>query len=103
MDFVEKCQSPGQTIATSHEFFTPNGGLVREMGSLISGKSRLVTYYFIWPESEILNLRLSCVHSPKSWMVVRFFLPYFCWALRSVFTEDMRLIAYSSFKLLFHI
>ena len=26
-------------------FSTPNGGLVREMGPLISGKSRLVKYY----------------------------------------------------------
>ena len=28
----------------------PNGGLLREMGPLISGKSRLVKYYFIWPD-----------------------------------------------------
>ena len=31
-------------IATSHDL-TSNGGLVREMGPLISGKSRLVKYY----------------------------------------------------------
>ena len=34
----------GQIIATSHDL-TPNGGLVREMGPLISGKPRLVKYY----------------------------------------------------------
>ena len=34
----------GQIIATSHDL-TPNGGLVREMGPLISGKSRFVKYY----------------------------------------------------------
>ena len=33
----------GQIIATSHDL-TPNGGLVREMGPIISGKSRLVKY-----------------------------------------------------------
>ena len=36
--------SSGQIIATSPDL-TPNGGLVREMGPLISGKSRLVKYY----------------------------------------------------------
>ena len=35
----------GQIIATSHDRFPSNGGLVREMGPLISGKSRLVKYY----------------------------------------------------------
>ena len=35
----------GQIIATSHDRFPPNGGLVREMGPLISGKSGLVKYY----------------------------------------------------------
>ena len=34
----------GQILMTSHHL-TPNGGLVREMGPLISGKSRLVKYY----------------------------------------------------------
>ena len=34
----------GQIIATSHDL-TVNGGLVREMGPLISGKSRQVKYY----------------------------------------------------------
>ena len=34
----------GQIIVTSHDL-TPNCGLVREMGPLISGKSRLVKYY----------------------------------------------------------
>ena len=28
--------------------------IVREMGPLISGKSRLVKYYFIWPDSDLL-------------------------------------------------
>ena len=31
-------------------FPNPNGGLVREMGPLISEKSRLVKYYVIWPD-----------------------------------------------------
>ena len=31
--------------ATSHDLTWPHGGLVREMGPLISGKSRLVKYY----------------------------------------------------------
>ena len=34
----------GQIIATSHDRFPPNGGLVREI-PLISGKSGLVKYY----------------------------------------------------------
>ena len=34
----------GPFITTSAEV-TPNGGLVREMGPLISGKSKLVKYY----------------------------------------------------------
>ena len=41
--------SSGQIIATSHDL-TPNGGLVREMGPLISVKSRLVKYDSIWPD-----------------------------------------------------
>ena len=35
----------GQSIATLTRVFTPNGGLVREMGPLSSGKPRLVKYY----------------------------------------------------------
>ncbi len=43
--FLEKREIvSGQIIATSHDL-TPNGGLVREMGPLISGKLRLVKYY----------------------------------------------------------
>ena len=40
-------QLSGQIIATSHDRFPPNSGLVREIGPnpLISGKSRLVKYY----------------------------------------------------------
>ena len=38
-------------IATKNTSFKPpNGSLVREMGPLISGKSRLVKYYSIWPD-----------------------------------------------------
>ena len=51
----KKCS--GQIIATSHDRFTPNGGLVRKMGPLISGKSRWVKYYSIWPD-----YMLSIVH-----------------------------------------
>ena len=39
----------------THNRFTPNGGLVREMGPLISGKSRLVKYYSIWPDAFFLR------------------------------------------------
>ena len=34
-------KSSGQIIAISREFFTPEGSQGREMGPLISGKSRL--------------------------------------------------------------
>ena len=47
-------EKSGQIIATSHDL-TPYGGLVREMGPLISGKSRLVKYYSIWPEKSFLT------------------------------------------------
>ena len=46
----------GQIIAgPSHDRFPPNGGLVREMGPLISGKSRLVKYYNLARLSEHLG------------------------------------------------
>ena len=74
----------GQIIATSHDRFPPNGGLVREMPSghhgrllftaptsgvtfgrkgnaLISGKSRLVKYYEPFDHLEC-RLKMFCPH-----------------------------------------
>ena len=47
----DESMESGIIIATSHDRWDPpNGGLVREMGPLISGKNRLVKYYSIWPD-----------------------------------------------------
>ena len=47
----------GQIIATSHDRFPPNGGDCKGNGTpAISGKSRLVKYYFIWPDSMHIHI-----------------------------------------------
>ena len=47
----------------------PNDGLVREMGPLISGKSRLVKYYFIWPDGMKPLVFLCQVDEPRKLFV----------------------------------
>ena len=56
----------GQIIATSRDRKTPQMVvIVREMGPLISGKSRLVKYDFIWPDdSKVVSTHRTGTH-PK--------------------------------------
>ena len=52
--------------------FTPNGCLVREMGPLISGKSRLVKYDSIWPDQSIMwwsFLLMIWIDLLSAWMI----------------------------------
>ena len=46
----------GQIIATSHDRFPPKGSVLEGKSPAISGKSRLVKYYFIWPDKSISDL-----------------------------------------------
>ena len=44
----------GEQVATDfHDRFPPNGGDCKGNSPAISGKSRLVKYYFIWPDSVL--------------------------------------------------
>ena len=47
----------GQIIATSHGSLTPKGSVLKGKSPEISGKSRLVKYYSIWP--DLIGFRLA--------------------------------------------
>ena len=59
VNFIDRCFiNSGQIIATSHDRFPPNDGLVREIPGYFREIDRLVKYYSIWPDIEYYTTQL---------------------------------------------
>ena len=55
----------GQIIATSHDL-TPKGSFLEGKSPAISGKSRLVKYYSIWPDLNQIHHLYHLYHVPSN-------------------------------------
>ena len=68
----------GQIIATSHDRFPPNGGLVREIPENFREIVWLVKYYSIWPD----------IYNIPGTLNIRFFIGCFNWMIPNLYIKD---------------